>query len=342
MGQVTIDITLPRRAFDVRARLSLDQDTVVLVGPSGAGKTSLLRAVAGLERACAGRIGVGEQVWLDTTSGLDRPAERRHVGYLPQDYALFPHLTVAGNVSFAGRRERPDLLERLGIAHLARARPGELSGGERQRVGLARALAREPLLLLLDEPFAALDAVTRERVRDELASILRAVRLPTLLVTHLLADAAVLGDRVGVIERGALLQLDTPERVLRRPASAAVAALVGANVLCGMAGADAGGAIVELDGGGRIPLAVPATGPVELAVAPWAFSLVPLAEAMLTDVVLRAHREGGVLVVRLSRLTIHVPVASPQAGTVTEGARLGIGVAPREVHLIGGRAPAGL
>jgi ABC-type sulfate/molybdate transport systems ATPase subunit len=137
-----------------------------------------------LERPTVGRIALGSELWFHATRKVHLSAERRRGGYLPQDYGLFPHLTVAANVRFAGKRDRPDLLDRLGITHLASARPGQLSGGERQRVALARALARDPRVLLLDEPFGALDAITRARVRDELGDELGKLKLPTLLVTH--------------------------------------------------------------------------------------------------------------------------------------------------------------
>ena len=171
---------------------------------------------------------------------------------MPQDYGLFPHLSVARNVRFAGRRPRPDLLERLGIDQLAHARPGQLSGGERQRVALARALAREPRVLLLDEPFAALDAITRGEVRDELADQLATLRLPTLLVTHAFEDASALAQRIGVIELGVLVQLAEPAELLRNPATATVAALTGANVLDGTATPAGLGSTVALPGGGEL------------------------------------------------------------------------------------------
>ena len=154
---------------------------------------------------------------------------------MPQDYGLFPHLTVSANVRFAARRDRPDLLERLGIAHLARARPAQLSGGERQRVALARALAREPLVLLLDEPFAALDADTRARVREELSELLRELKLPTLMVTHAFEDAVALAPRIAVLDHGRIEQLAGPAELIDRPATPAVAALTGANVVAATA-----------------------------------------------------------------------------------------------------------
>ena len=135
-----------------------------------------------------------------------------------QHYALFPHLSVAKNVEFGGREQAAALMERLGIAHLARARPGQLSGGERQRVALARALAREPKVLLLDEPLSALDPHTRDLVRHELHGHLAAFGLPTLLVTHDVADAVALADRVGVIRDGRIVQVGTPAELAAAPA----------------------------------------------------------------------------------------------------------------------------
>ncbi|MGZ4382463.1 MAG: ABC transporter ATP-binding protein, partial [Gaiellaceae bacterium] len=197
MDALRLDLTLPRRAFELELALALGPETVALVGPSGAGKTSVLRAVAGLEPSARGAIACDGEVWLGPGVAL-RP-EERSVGMLFQDYALFPHLTVEQNVAFGGRRLVPELLARLRISHLAKARPSQLSGGERQRVALARALAREPKVLLLDEPLAALDAHTRSVVRVELGELLDELGLPTLLVTHDFEDAAALAGRVGVL-----------------------------------------------------------------------------------------------------------------------------------------------
>ncbi len=310
---------------------------MALLGPSGAGKTSLLRAVAGLERPREGRIAYEDEIWLDTARGEDIPAERRRVGYVPQDYALFPHLNVARNVRFASGRYRPDLLDRLGIAHLAGAYPRELSGGERQRVALARALARDPHVLLLDEPFAALDALTRERVRDELAQTLRELSLPTLLVTHALTDAMVLGDRVGVMEHGRLVQLGAPDELVRRPISASVAALVGANLLRGTARADGSGCEIALEEGGRLRSATAAQGEVRLAIHPWALSLIPSEGAGLQDIVRQVRSEGGRLVVRCSRLTAHIDPQAARALRLEPGGAIGWSVQPRDVHVF----PAG-
>jgi ABC-type sulfate/molybdate transport systems ATPase subunit len=335
MEPFSIDITIARRSFDLRAALSLGAETIALVGPSGAGKTSLLRAVAGLEHVRAGRIALGAERWLDVEQGIHLSPERRRVGYLPQDYALFPHLTVAGNVAFAGRRERPDLLERLGIAHLARARPAQLSGGERQRVALARALARDPRVLLLDEPFGALDAITRQQVRGELADMLAGLALPTLLVTHAFTDASALADRVGVLDRGRLVQLASASELVHDPATVMVAALTGANVVDAEASRAGAGSRVRLAGGGELGSSSPAEGAVKIAIHPWALELADPGASRLTDRVVSVHHDGGGLVVRLTRFTVQVPAGVLNGrATVQPGSLVGLRAAPEDVRVL--------
>jgi len=202
MGSARLDITVPVRGFDVEVALAVGAETVALVGPSGSGKTTVLGAVAGLVRPTRGRISSNGTLWFDSRGKVDLRPEQRAVGYVLQEYALFPHLSVEKNVAFAGGKPR-DLLERLGIASLAKAKPAELSGGERQRVALARALARRPEVLLLDEPMAALDPHTRGRVRAELRTLLRELGLPAILVTHDFVDAAAVADRIAVLVEGA-------------------------------------------------------------------------------------------------------------------------------------------
>ena len=223
MGILSVELAVPLRSFRLELSLAVAAETVAIVGPSGAGKSTVLRAIAGLVRPQAGRVALGDDVWFDSTTGVDRAPEDRSVGMVFQQYALFPHLSVQKNVEFGGKERAADMLERLGIAHLARARPARLSGGERQRVALARALARSPKVLLLDEPLSALDPHTRDGVRAELAGHLAALGLPTLLVSHDVADAVALADRVGVIRDGRIIQLGTPAELSAAPADEFVA-----------------------------------------------------------------------------------------------------------------------
>jgi molybdenum ABC transporter ATP-binding protein len=267
----------PLRSFVAAAELTVEAgETLALVGPSGAGKTTTLRVVAGLVRPREGVVVLGDRVLLDTERGVDVAPEHRRVGYLFQEYALFPHLDVRGNVRFGARdhARADELLARFRIGHLARAHVRELSGGERQRVALARALARDPAVLLLDEPLSALDAHTRAGVRAELRELLHALALPSLLVTHDFEDAATLADRVGVISEGRILQLGSPTELVSAPGDPFVASFTGALLLPGRAvGSRDGLTEVALDGGLTAWSADEASGPVHLAVYPWDVSL---------------------------------------------------------------------
>ena len=214
------------------------------------------------------------EVLFDSASGIALPPEERRVGFVFQEYALFPHMTVAQNVAYGSRNGTGELLERFRIAHLARARPGELSGGERQRVGLARALAREPGVLLLDEPLSALDPHTRAALRLELKELLDELELPVLLVTHDFHDAAVLADRVAALTDGRVRQIGTPSELIAAPADAFVASFTGANVLAGAARPGADGLTeVALADGGVVYSVDDALGAVEVAVYPWDVSI---------------------------------------------------------------------
>jgi len=208
-------------------------------------------------------------VWSDAAGKRFVPPERRHVGLVYQDYALFPHLTVRQNVEYARRHRADAYLERFGIEHLAAARPSELSGGERQRVALARALAREPKVLLLDEPLSALDAHTKVEVRAELQHLLAALELPVVLVTHDFEDAAALADEVGVVVDGKLRQLGTAADLVASPRDAFVARFTGANLLHGHADPSRGESRVRLADGTLISVAEPVRGDVAVAVYPW-------------------------------------------------------------------------
>jgi molybdate transport system ATP-binding protein len=227
MGILSVELDIPLRDFRLGLSLDVAAETVAIVGPSGAGKSTLLRAIAGLVKPHAGRVTLGEEVWLDRVRGIDLAPEDRSVGMVFQQYALFPHLSVQRNVEFGGKARATELLQRLGIAHLAAARPRQLSGGERQRVALARALAHDPKVLLLDEPLSALDPHTRDVVRRELAGHLAGLALPTMLVTHDVADAIVLADRIGVIREGRIIQVGTPAELAAAPVDDFVARVFG-------------------------------------------------------------------------------------------------------------------
>ena len=280
MAELGFDLAVPLRSFELALALALERETLALVGPSGAGKTTVLRAIAGLVRPARGRIVLGGETLFDAELGVDLPPERRRVGLVFQEYALFPHLSVERNVAFGGRERTAELLERFRIAHLAKARPGELSGGERQRVALARALARDPAVLLLDEPMAALDAHTRAAVRAELQELLRELALPTILVTHDFEDAAALADRVGVIADGTMLQLGTPDELVAAPSDAFVAGFTGGNLLHGFARPARDGLTeVVLDGGAVVFSTDRGEGRVGVVVYPWEVSIAHQAAA---------------------------------------------------------------
>ncbi len=310
---------------------------LALAGPSGAGKSTLLRIAAGLLRPRHGRVTCGDEVWLDTASGRELPPERRGCGYVFQDYALFGHMTVWQNVAYGlrdvaraeRRREAERLLDRFGIAGLAAARPATLSGGERQRVALARALAPAPRALLLDEPLSALDARTRASASRELAGVLRDAGVPALLVTHDFTEAAVLGDRVAVIDAGRIVQSGTAGELAAAPGSAFVADFTGAVVLTGTARPGAGDTtVVDLDGGGIATSTDAGSGRVALSVHPWEIALEPTG----------AHVEGSARnrleaeVVSVTRIgnRVRVGLAAPQplVAEITGAAVGGMHLAP--------------
>jgi molybdate transport system ATP-binding protein len=308
MAELRLDVAVPLRAFELRVALDVEAETVAVVGPSGAGKSTLLRAIAGLTPA-RGRVELNGRDW----SAL--APERRSVGFVFQDYALFPHLSVRGNVAFGGPPE--DLLDRLGIAHLADARPRELSGGERQRVALARALARKPEVLLLDEPLAALDAHTRDTIRVELRATLRELGLPTIVVTHDFVDAAAIADRVGVLVEGALVQVGRADELISAPVSAFVARFAGGNVLHGHARRADTLTAVELDDRNVIVSSDEAQGEVAAVVYPWD---VTLARALPSDSA-QNHVQGTVTSVVPVANRVRVTVGAVTAEITAESAQ---------------------
>jgi molybdate transport system ATP-binding protein len=235
-----VDVTARIGAFALRAELAVgDGVPLALVGPNGAGKSSLLLAILGIVQPSDGRITLDGEVLYDAASGTSLPPEDRGLGYVPQNLALFPHMTVRRNIEFAlacrdgaagdpghGRDRADQLLGDLELRALGDRRPSTLSGGERQRVALARALATGPRALLLDEPLAALDVAARVDVRSFVSSALARLAVPAIVVTHDLDDAAALGARIAVLERGRLAQVGTVDEIRARPASPFVEALV--------------------------------------------------------------------------------------------------------------------
>lgn len=228
-------VTDGTRRFDLAVRFATEAPMVALYGPSGAGKSLTLQSIAGLLRPAAGHVRVGGRTLLDTRRGIDLPAAQRRVGYLFQNYALFPHLSVRENVAFGltnwWRRRlsvhdaaRVDgLLQSFGLAALAASRPAALSGGQQQRAALARALACEPSLLLLDEPFAALNPMLRQDLRLELAQVCAQWRTPVVMITHEIDDVLALADVAFVIEQGqAVREVDVRRGVAREIAQRAL------------------------------------------------------------------------------------------------------------------------
>jgi molybdate transport system ATP-binding protein len=279
---MTLTGTLTVRRGQLTVGLDLDVadgEVLAVLGPNGAGKSTVLRVLAGLLTPDGGRIAVDGEVWDDVASGVHLPTHRRRLGMVFQDYLLFPHLSALENVAFGLRtrgqrhaeaRDRAaGWLARVGLADLAGRRPGQLSGGQAQRAALARALATDPAVLLLDEPLSALDARTRLTVRAELRHHLADFAGSTVLVTHDPVDAMALADRVLVVEEGRVVQEGTPAEVSRRPRTDYVARLVGLSLLPGTAE----GTTVRLDAGGTVAVADEATGPVFAAVRPESVAL---------------------------------------------------------------------
>jgi iron(III) transport system ATP-binding protein len=277
-----------------------------ILGPSGSGKTTLLRLMAGFERADAGTIGIGD-VLVDGP-GVHLPPERRRIGYVPQEGSLFPHLTVAGNVGFglparrhgASRRRGGKIdamLETVGLGGFGRRYPHQLSGGQQQRVALARALAIEPAVVLLDEPFASLDAHLRASVRADVQEIFRRAGTTAVLVTHDQDEALSTADRVAALRDGKIAQCAPPEDLYRRPADPGLARFIGdANLLDGV-----------LDGGvvktllGSLPLdpavtSVGAAGQVTVLIRPEQIDIEPDEAGLPARVVsYRYHGHDAVL-----------------------------------------------
>jgi molybdate transport system ATP-binding protein len=348
MLRIAAETTLGSFSLDVELEVARGE-CVALAGPSGAGKSSVLRIVAGLARPERGTVSCGERVWLDTDRGVSLPPEDRRCGYVFQDYALFPHLSAWQNVAYGlrgvPRRERRGralaLLDRFGLAGRADARPRTLSGGERQRVAVARALAVRPEALLLDEPLSALDARTRAAASRELAAVLHEAAVPALLVTHDFQEAALLGDRVGVMDGGRIVQVGTAGDLAATPRSPFVADFTGAVVLTGTAAPGADGLTrVALDGGGEVTSSEPAAGPVAVTVYPWDIALAPVGSVDPGSA--RNHLDVEVVSVTAVGGRVRVGLIAPQPLTaeLTEPAVRAMNVAPGQHAVASWKATA--
>jgi molybdate transport system ATP-binding protein len=261
-----VDIEKQLEDFTLRVAFQVDREVLVLFGPSGAGKSMTFSCITGLARPDRGMIRLDGRVLFedDGRNRQEVPLHKRHIGYVFQNYALFPHMTVAQNLSY-GIRDRRDaggrakaMLARLHLDGLADRYPHQLSGGQQQRVALGRALMIEPALLLLDEPFAALDGAVRESLQADIADLQREMALSVVYITHNLMDAFALGDRLAVIQAGQLQQVGPIQEVFQHPNSRTVAEITGVrNLLEGVVSSSSAEGLV-IDWGGHTILAPPA------------------------------------------------------------------------------------
>ncbi|MEY2451580.1 MAG: molybdate transport system ATP-binding protein [Acidimicrobiaceae bacterium] len=322
--------------------------TLAVVGPNGSGKTTLLRALAGLTPLTSGHITLDEERLDDPTADVFRPPEARPVAMVFQEHVLFPHLSALDNVAFGARargrsktdarHHARDWLDRVGLADRADAYPRDLSGGQAQRIALARALASDPSLLLLDEPLAALDATTRIDVRRDLRRHLSTFGGVRVLVTHDPVDAAVLADDIVVLDHGRIVQSGTPEDITARPRTPWVADLVGTNFYKGHSEANT----LRVDGGGTIAAATTvADGPAFAVVHPRVVALHRARPDGTPRNVWQAHataieRVGDRVRVQLAGTPNIVAEITPAAATdlaLADGTELWVAVKATEVDL---------
>lgn len=232
---LSVDLEIALDDFMLKAQFEAGEDRLVLFGPSGAGKSTILKALAGLFEAQRGKIKLNERTLYDSMHGISLPPQSRRIGYVPQQYALFPHLTIAQNIAYGIPAElrpiRRAIIERwvrlMRLENQAYRKPPEVSGGQQQRAALARAMASEPELLLMDEPFAALDQVLRSHLREEIRRISEQFKIPIIIVTHDPVEAYSIGDRVVILHDGRILQVGKREDVFRSPSTPGLARLLG-------------------------------------------------------------------------------------------------------------------
>jgi molybdate transport system ATP-binding protein len=335
---LAVDAEMPLRGIGLDVHLAVEGGArLALVGPSGAGKTTVLRVIAGLASPARGRVSLGDVAWLDTQRGVDLPPERRRCGFVFQDYALFGRMPAWRNVAFGMRhvprgvrRERAiAVLERFGVAALAGARPGTLSGGERQRVALARALASDPQVLLLDEPLSALDPATRSRSMRELDAMLAGLGIPVAIVSHSFEEAALLAQRVAVLDRGIVIQSGTVAEVSARPASAFVADFAGSSVIEGTASREPDGlTLVRLDGGGELRSTDPAVGRVAASVHPSEVAIEPAGTSPSDSALNHLPGEVTSLTPLGNRVRVGLAIPQPLAAEVTARSADALGLRP--------------
>lgn len=356
---LTVDVERRyRRGPTIAAAFRLDlgvAQTLVLFGPSGSGKTTILRCLAGLEQPDRGRIGAGDVTWFDSGGRVDLAPQHRRIGYLPQGFALFPHLDVRTNIGYGiadgARQDRAarvsELVGLLGLEGIERRRPGELSGGQQQRVALGRALARKPRLLLLDEPLSALDAPLREQLRTDLRRLLVASGVTTIVVTHDRSEALVLGDHVAVMDGGVIRQIGLTLEVFDRPAHETVARIVGVETVQPATVLDASGALLRLRVGTAVVEAV-GTRPVgaEVLISIRAEDVIigvgmGVAEAP-TSVSARNHLVGRVTAIEPAGALVRVRLdcGFPLVAAVTRPAIEALGLAPGAGAVAIFKAPA--
>jgi molybdate transport system ATP-binding protein len=321
-------------------------EVTAIFGPSGSGKSTILRTIAGLHHPAEGLVRCGPETWLDTPTRVDVPPHLRRVGLVFQDYALFPHMTALGNVMAAlGHRPPADRRARaehlLDLVHLTahrHAKPARLSGGERQRVAVARALARDPAVLLLDEPFAAVDRAIRRRLQDEIDDIRRSLDIPLVLVTHDFEDVVRLATHLVVLERGAAVASGPIEELTSRPDLAWLRDSIGLGSLfdATVARVDAARGLLELafDGGtllapghalaagSHVRVRIPAREIILATAAPPGLSLHNVLEGTVTAVQVDEDRAVVQLAVGGVRLLAEVTRDAVRTLGIAEGARL--------------------